>query len=305
MLTSSGRYGDAQRCRDLNISAYLCKPIKQADLRVAIGEILRPGRLSAPASIAEPSAPRRLKVLLAEDNPVNQRVAAALLTKRGHHVTIVANGIQALVAIDGEPFDVVLMDIQMPEMGGVEATAAIRAREQERGGHLRIIALTAHTMSGDRERYLAAGMDGYLAKPIDRLALFAAVEDERAAAATPAAPPFNRALLIERLGGDEALVRDVVQLFLTDSPPRIAAIRVAIENGDTRALESAAHALKGALTNLAADEALEAIKSLEELARDGHMNEARGAWKTAKAALDALLAALREDYRIPGAVAEP
>jgi CheY-like chemotaxis protein len=117
-------------------------------------------------------------VLLAEDNIVNQRVAVGLLTKRGHQVVVVGTGQEALDAIEREPFDVVLMDVQMPEMSGIDATAAIRRREAGSGRHLRIVAMTAHTMAGDRDECLAAGMDGYLSKPISQSALFAAVENE-------------------------------------------------------------------------------------------------------------------------------
>ncbi|MGE0864625.1 MAG: MHYT domain-containing protein [Vicinamibacterales bacterium] len=303
MLTSSGKYGDAARCRELNVAAYLTKPIRQADLRVAVARLLQPSVAGTAAPLPAVTAGRRLRILLAEDNIVNQRVAAGLLTRRGHEVIAVVNGIEALAAIERHPFDVVLMDIQMPEMGGIEATARIRERERERGGHLRIVALTAHVMSGDRERYLAAGMDGYLAKPIDRLALFAAVEEEPGRPAAPATvaagvPAFDRARMISRLGGDQALGREVVQIFLDDMPSRIAAIRSAVEQEDARALESAAHALKGALGSVAAEAALEAAQHLETVGRSGAMLDALPAWRRLEGALDELFPALREyQYR--------
>ncbi len=303
MLTSSGKYGDAARCRELNVAAYLTKPIRQADLRAAVARLLQPVVAEKTAPTPAVGASRRLRILLAEDNIVNQRVAVGLLTKRGHEVIAVANGVEALAALDRESFDAVLMDIQMPEMGGIEATARIRERERERGGHVRIVALTAHVMSGDRERYLAAGMDGYLAKPIDRLALFAAVEDDSGILAAPASPPagtaFNRAKLVSRLGGDEALGREIVQVFLDDMPDRIAAIRMAVEHGDARALESAAHALKGALGSVAAEAALESAQALETIGREGAMRDARSAWRRLEDALNELFSALREDqYRV-------
>jgi len=128
---------------------------------------------------AKPAAPQALfslSVLLAEDNVVNQKLAATLLRKRGHKVEVAANGIEALAAFERQPFDAVLMDVQMPEMGGFEATAEIRARESSKGTHIPIVALTAHAMSGDRERCLAAGMDAYVSKPVNPVELFAALE---------------------------------------------------------------------------------------------------------------------------------
>jgi CheY-like chemotaxis protein len=120
---------------------------------------------------------RRARVLLVEDNVVNQRVAASLLTRRGHHVIVAADGREALAQLEHQSFEVVLMDLQMPVMSGIEATIAIRKRERVTGRHARIVAMTAHAMSSDRDRCLAAGMDGYLSKPIDAQKLFAAVED--------------------------------------------------------------------------------------------------------------------------------
>jgi two-component system, sensor histidine kinase and response regulator len=182
MLTSGGAYGDSSRCRELGISTYLTKPVKQADLFEAICHALDGAGDSLAKRVAAPIAStgpiRGKRILLAEDNVVNQRVAAGLLGRRGHEVTVVSTGREALKALETRTFDLVLMDVQMPEMGGFEATAAIRTLESGTGQHLRIVAMTAHAMNGDRERCLAAGMDGYLPKPIDPAALFAAVEHE-------------------------------------------------------------------------------------------------------------------------------
>jgi two-component system sensor histidine kinase/response regulator len=178
MLSSSGQLGDAARCRELGVAAHLTKPVGQADLLRAINRALGAvvddnvgPRLDAPA--AEP-----VRVLLAEDNPINERVAVRVLTKRGHHVTVARNGLEAIEAFDREPFDAILMDVQMPSMGGLDAAAAIRERERQRGddGHVWIVAMTAHAMKRDRQRCLDAGMDSYLPKPIDRHALFNAIE---------------------------------------------------------------------------------------------------------------------------------
>jgi signal transduction histidine kinase/DNA-binding response OmpR family regulator len=185
MLTSSGQFGDAARCRELGVAAYLTKPIHAATLRDAVCHLLRqPATTRTATALAAPSpaiaaAPpaRRLDILLAEDNAVNQTLAVTLLTRRGHTVTVANDGREALAALEHAQFDLVLMDVQMPEMGGFEATVAIRRREQGTGQRVRIVAMTAHVMTGDRERCAAAGMDGYLAKPIDAGVLFALVEE--------------------------------------------------------------------------------------------------------------------------------
>lgn len=173
MLTSAGHRGDAARCQELGIAAYLLKPIRQSELREAIGRVLG-ARTEAGAiplvtrfSLHDAREPGQyLRVLLAEDNLVNQRLAVRLLEKRGHSVVVAATGLEALQALEKEAFDLVLMDVQMPEMDGLEATAAVRAKEKASGLHQPIIALTAHAMKGDREKCLAGGMDGYLTKPI-------------------------------------------------------------------------------------------------------------------------------------------
>ncbi|HEY6945668.1 MAG TPA: response regulator [Candidatus Acidoferrum sp.] len=173
MLTSAGHRGDAERCKALGISAYLLKPIRQTELREAIARVLgaKEQRGAIPLitryslyDAREPSSV--LSVLLVEDNPVNQRLATRMLEKRGHRVVLAANGREALEAVAKGKFDLALMDVQMPEMDGFQATAAIREREIGTGAHLPVVALTAHAMKGDRERCLAAGMNGYLTKPI-------------------------------------------------------------------------------------------------------------------------------------------
>ncbi len=173
MLTSAGHRGDAERCKQLGIAAYLLKPIRQSELREAIARVLgaREQNGAIPLvtrfSLQDARDPSEvLYVLLAEDNLVNQRLATRLLEKRGHRVAVAANGREALEAVGKEAFDLVLMDVQMPDMDGLEATASIRAAEKMTGKHQPVVALTAHAMKGDEEKCLAAGMDGYLAKPI-------------------------------------------------------------------------------------------------------------------------------------------
>jgi CheY-like chemotaxis protein len=173
MLTSAGHKGDAARCKELGISAYLLKPIRQSELREAIARVLGAEKpdgaipLITRYSLQDAREPgSSLKVLLAEDNLVNQRLAVRLLEKRGHRVVVASNGLEALAALKKETFELVFMDVQMPEMDGMEATAAIREEEKRSGEHVPVVALTAHAMKGDREKCLAAGMDGYLTKPI-------------------------------------------------------------------------------------------------------------------------------------------
>ena len=173
MLTSAGHRGDASRCRELGVAAYLLKPIRQSELREAIGRVLGAGvekgaiPLVTRFSLRDAREPgSTLRVLLAEDNAVNRLLAVRLLEKRGHRVVSAGNGAEALEAWTHQDFDLVFMDVQMPEMDGFEATAAIRQKEKGSGNHQMIIALTAHAMKGDRERCLAVGMDDYLSKPI-------------------------------------------------------------------------------------------------------------------------------------------
>jgi PAS domain S-box-containing protein len=292
MLTSSGAYGDSARCRELGLAAYLTKPINGKDLLEAIGVAL-PSRapaatpiVPAPAVVPAQRSPavRRARVLLAEDNVVNQRVAVGLLTRRGHDVTVTSNGYDALAALEREAFDVVLMDVQMPELGGLEATAEIRTRERRTGGHAYIVAMTAHAMSGDRERFLAAGMDGYLSKPIDPDMLFAIVEQDRTGPTASQVPEaVDRVAFLERLGGDAALARDVIRLFLEDCPRRLVDIKAAVDQRDAERLRTSAHALKGAAANLSAGGLFQAAGILERIGAEGKLDAAPAAWRALSA----------------------
>jgi two-component system sensor histidine kinase/response regulator len=180
VLTSGARSDDLKRCEGLGVAAHLMKPVKQSELFDAIGMSLgitiREDEVEATLQ-GEPESQRpSLRCLLAEDSLVNQKLAVALLEKHGHKVTVTNNGKEAIAALASQQFDVVLMDVEMPEMGGLEATAVIRVQEQQRGTHIPIIAMTAHAMKGDRERCLDAGMDGYVAKPIRAAQLFQTIE---------------------------------------------------------------------------------------------------------------------------------
>ena len=182
MLTSAGQRGDAVRCRELGISAYLVKPILQFQLLDAILTVLGAQSQAGPQKqlvtrhmLSETQ--KTLDVLLAEDNPINQKLASRLIEKRGHHVVVASNGFEVLAALEKRSFDVIIMDVSMPEMDGVEAATAIREKEKITGAHIPIVAVTAHAMTGDRERFLAAGMDGYVSKPIEAKQLFDVIEE--------------------------------------------------------------------------------------------------------------------------------
>jgi signal transduction histidine kinase/CheY-like chemotaxis protein len=184
MLTSSGQRGDAARCRELGVAAYLTKPVTQSNLFDAIVKALNPAATGTNAATPQlvtqhtlREDKRSLRVLLAEDNNVNRLLASTLLRKRGHTVDIVGNGREAIAALAAKHFEVILMDVQMPEMDGFEATAAIRDHERGSGQHVPIIAMTAHAMKGDRQRCIDGGMDGYVAKPITAKELFKAIDE--------------------------------------------------------------------------------------------------------------------------------
>ena len=286
MLTSSGQFGDSTRCRSLGIQGYLTKPIRQSDLFDAICNARQPQpqhEVQELRTDATDAPARAVRILLAEDNIVNQRVAVRVLTRRGHTVDVANNGLEALAALASSSYDVVLMDIQMPEMGGIEATRAIREREASTGRHTRIVAMTAHALAGDRERYLACGMDGYLPKPIDRHNLFAAVEvnplalRSRSDDRVPVAAPI---LMEEMRLGDDDLVAEVTGRFLADCALRLAEIKAALVARDHDAIRAAAHALRSAAASLSAAPLAECLGALELMAERGSIDpiSADAAW---------------------------
>jgi CheY-like chemotaxis protein len=185
MLTSGGRPGDVARCRELGIEAYLTKPVRQTELLQVIINVLalKPYKPQLPRSDSDVGRARTgggLRILVAEDNLVNQQVALRILENEGHSIRLAGDGREVLGALELESFDLVLMDVQMPEMDAFETTGAIRARERFTGQHLPIVAMTAYAMSGDREKCLAAGMDAYVAKPIRKPALLDAIKNATA-----------------------------------------------------------------------------------------------------------------------------
>jgi len=178
MLTSSNQTTSAARCRSLGVETYLIKPIHQPELHTAIRKAL--GKTELPQkhqpAIQDQKTHRTLRILLAEDNAVNQKLAISLLTKMGHDVTLALNGREAVEKSAAEPFDLIFMDVQMPEMDGFEATREIRSREHHSGTHVPIVAMTAHAMNSDQERCLSAGMDDYVTKPFSRNDLITAID---------------------------------------------------------------------------------------------------------------------------------
>jgi len=260
-----------------------------AVLRLAARHALRESRRSA-------------RLLLAEDNPVNQMVALRMLQKHGHAVRAVGNGREALLAIEREPFDVLLMDVQMPELDGYEATAILRAREQTTGTHLAIIALTAHAMKGDRERCLAAGMDAYVSKPIDFEALQRTIESPLppaegesgqppAPARSDAGPPtaiLDLETARARVEGDLDLMGQLVQAYRAETPACLDRIGDAVSRGDLSVIERGAHRLKGSLATLGADRGAAAAQRLVEAARRQDGAGARDAWAVLRSELNTL-----------------
>ncbi|MEA2632015.1 MAG: two-component system, sensor histidine kinase and response regulator, partial [Chloroflexota bacterium] len=242
MLSSADQPGDAARCRTLGVANYLTKPITQTDLLRALRAAIESGPTArAGASPRGPAeggigdvhalASRRLHILLAEDNAINRTLATHLLKRRGHRVTVAEDGLQALAAYDAEPFDLVLMDVQMPNLGGIEATGMIRRREQATGRHTPIIAMTARAMKGDREECLGAGFDEYLAKPLRVQELRDLVERTAGIPATPGppgpAPAIDKESVLDLVGGDALLLRDLIGLFLDGAKGMLARIRAA------------------------------------------------------------------------------
>jgi CheY-like chemotaxis protein/HPt (histidine-containing phosphotransfer) domain-containing protein len=292
MLTSAGDLVTQERRQELGLAACLLKPVRQAELHATICETLGQAGPAARASRVTQTPTQTtngaLRILLAEDNLVNQRLAIRVLQKQGHTVTTVINGQEALAAIlDTAPeqrFDLVLMDVQMPEMSGMEVTEIIRAREQSTGEHLPIVALTAHAMKGDRERCLECGMDGYVSKPLQAAELHQTIAEVYArfapakAAATPAesAAPvlavessFDPASSLELVEGDQELLVELIELFLNESPRLMATIHQTNATGASAELMRAAHTLKGMSGNFGARKVVELAFELELIARSG------------------------------------
>jgi len=286
MLTSDGKRGDATRCRELGIASYLMKPIAQSELLDAIMTALgEPAQVHQPALITRHSlreSRHSLNLLLAEDNAINQTLAIRLLQKLGHQVTLAKNGLEAVQQWQTGNFDAILMDVDMPEMNGYEATAAIRAHESTTGKHIAIVAMTAHAMQGSREECLRAGMDGYLSKPIDTDALWLELDgigkslqhegESGLVAPTGMVADFKKSLAL--MDDSRELFEEIVQLFQQDGPKYLQNAKLALEQGNADQVKHAAHAIKGMVGVFAAERTMDAAAKVEQLAGDPQCGEA-------------------------------
>ena len=303
MTGALGERMSAEVRRSHGIAAYISKPIQQSELLDEIVNALGARTKDLVPALPAPArrTAHRLKILLAEDNAVNQMLAVRMLQKWGHEVVVAANGKEAVDAFSRIGPDVVLMDIQMPEMDGFEATAAIRALERKGEGRTPIVALTAHAMKGDRERCLAAGMDGYVSKPIDPDELFRALEVNvrepvGGAAEAPAAAPaaIDKASALARVEGDESLLAEIARMFLESQRELVAELRDALGAGDSVRVARAAHTLKGSAANLSATGVAKAALGVEERARAGDAQGASGAFPALERELEKATPVLQE-----------
>jgi two-component system, sensor histidine kinase and response regulator len=320
MLTSGDRPSDARLCEQLGVAAHLMKPVKESELRRALAAaMVNGGRmpLAASAPLADEAAYLPpLRILLAEDSLVNQKLACALLQRQGHNITIAMNGREAIQCARQIAFDLILMDVQMPEMDGLEAVKMIRAWEAEQGGHVPIVAMTAHAMQGDRERCLEAGMDDYIAKPVRAKELFqtiarvfgdretsptAAAMEQRPAPGTdsPDDSPTAPALVdwesaLNSVGGKRDLLQDLVEIYLEEAPRLLREARLAIEGLDATGLRLAAHTLKGSSRYFGQNRVGEIAYALEKMATRHEFEAAAMRWDELAAALSELLPLIKK-----------
>jgi two-component system, sensor histidine kinase and response regulator len=289
LLASTSNSGDEDRSRKLGIQGRLLKPLRRAALLDAVLHALRLHTTPEPAPVIHKgrTKPRRLRLLLAEDNRVNQRLAIHLLEKMGHEVSLAVNGKEAVDILRQKSFDMVLMDIQMPVMGGIEATRRIREAEQKTGRHIPIIAVTAHAMAGDAEKYLQSGMDGYVSKPVGSDLLRAEIgrlakkpahrKDQIVNAKVSNNVDFDFAELLSRVDNDRELLHELLRIFKEEFPRHLQALREAVGAADGKLVASAAHTLKGMFLNLAAAPAAAAAARLEQIGRNGEKSGFQGA----------------------------
>jgi len=289
LMPSAGHRGDAERCRELGVNGYLVKPIVHQELyellQVVLGSVKAEGSRCLVTTHAAAEARQRLRILATDDVPVNRELVRTILEKRGHKVTLAENGQEALDAWRNGSFDLLLMDIQMPEMDGLTATRIIREEEVQRGGHVPIIAMTAYAMAGDRDRCLQAGMDDYVAKPVNPSELSAVIsrfcgidmpQECNKETATKPLPPsctetahiFDREALLNRLGGSVELLPQFITLFDQSYATNSTALRQSLEEHDWTAAARHAHSIKGASANVGALQIHVAALNLEKALKE-------------------------------------
>ena len=310
MLTSSGERGDAKRCASLGIRGYLTKPVSQDELLTTIRLLLNPNAVTeTTGALVTRHTVRELRdslnILLAEDNPVNQKLAVTVLSRRGYHVTVVNNGQEALDALAVTRFDLILMDMQMPVMDGLEASRNIRTMQASgTWPPTPIIALTANAMRGDRERYLEAGLDGYISKPIDtertleeinRVLGLADCSGPRLGTAQKqdTTPVFDHQQALKNCDGDETFLPLLLATFIDDLPQRLAELRHGISRGDLTAITMAAHTLKGSCLSIAALRLAAHCHRLQTAADEGRQADTVAGLNELEASSEELLVALR------------
>ncbi|HZC25202.1 MAG TPA: response regulator, partial [Candidatus Binatia bacterium] len=308
MLTSAGQRGEGERCRKLGIGAYLLKPIRNSELQAAMLLALGCGAGVASRDLVTRHdmrlQSRKLRVLLAEDNPVNQKVGVKMLEKMGHEVNVARDGHEAMTALEAATYDLVFMDVQMPEMDGLTATRKIREREKQTGRHVPIVAMTAHAMKGDQQRCLEAGMDGYLTKPVSSPQIAEAIARVLGAETTSAPKSqvqekragWDRVAALGRVEGDAALLADLVQVFLEELPGQLDTLHQGVAGADFEVIERTAHTLKGELVYLGLTEAAEKAKALEHEGRDRNMKAAQEIMPEFRSQLLKIATAMQEDH---------
>src|SRR6266850_232311 len=280
LLLSSSGVADSGAAKGIGIFGQLAKPLRRAALLEAIRQALAgtPAPRPAARTSLQPAL-HKLSILLVEDNAVNQKLGIRMLEKMGHTVTLALNGQIAVDIVRSQRFDLILMDIQMPVLSGLDATRAIRAWEQGRP-HTPIIAMTAHAMAGDAEKFLGAGMDGYVSKPIDVGILRAEIDrltqskvaNERENMKNRVNPPaatVNLPELLARVDNDRELLCDLISIFKEEFPGHLRSLRDAVARRDSAEIVSVSHTLKGMLSNLAVSKAAAAVARLEQLGRTG------------------------------------
>jgi len=299
MMTSLDRHEDAAAMSAAGLDAYLTKPVRHAQLFESLSMVIgtQAGRQSvAAAAPKEPAAkfaagPNAMRVLIAEDNIVNQKVAVSQVQKLGCYADVVGNGKEALDALEVADYDVVLMDCQMPELDGYEATGRLRARETG-GWHTVVVAMTAHAIEGDREKCLAAGMDDYLSKPLRIEDLRTILEKYQPAQATeePAVEP-ERIEMLRELGADgaEDILTDLIDTFMGNAPELLSEAEQGLTRGESGLVARAAHTLMGSCSNFGAKPLQDLCRQLEALARSQEFEGSANGKTNARQLLSAIL----------------